>query len=204
MLWKFPLLALALVLVSGCAQRPPPRLYLLPPPNDAEAAAAQRDRPVVGTVRVTLPRYLDRDELVQRSGTHGLAIAEDDRWAEPLADGVQRAMAAKLSQRLAQGRIEATPGSQGARPKVEIRIDLDAFEAADDGTAAIAGRWVAQSAEGGRTLASGTIARREPIAGSDYGAVVAALDRNLDAVSAEVAAGTTTALARAEARAKPR
>lgn len=188
------LLAVATVTVAvalgGCARRPPPRLYVLAPAETGLAAEAPgRSQPIVGVVRVILPRYLDRAELVSRGEGHRLDIAADDRWAEPLVDGMQRSLAADLSRQLPQGRIATPAEARGASPPYEIRLDVESFEDEGDGSVALSGTWSVLAIDKRRQVASGTISRREPIAGRGHGAVVAALDRALDAASGEVASG---------------
>ena len=63
--------------------------------DDPGTAAAQG--PVIGVGPITVPKYLDRPQIVTRSGRNQLALGEFDRWAEPLQDNVLRVLAENLA-----------------------------------------------------------------------------------------------------------
>ena len=63
----------------------------------------------VGIGPVTLPQYLDRPQIVERTGPNSLKIAEFDRWAEPLNNTVPRILVQNISQLLQSDRVYALP-----------------------------------------------------------------------------------------------
>lgn len=96
---------IAALLTCACASSRPLRYYMLSqapadvPPNRSTSTTID----AVQVTRVTLPRELDRREIVQRIDANRLHIAEDDRWAAPLDDQIRRALAADLRERAGSG-----------------------------------------------------------------------------------------------------
>jgi len=72
--------------------------------------------PELGVGPVTLPRYLERTNIVTRRGME-MEVAEFDRWVEPLSESVPRAIAANLTTLLRTERIVVFPWSN--TPSIE-------------------------------------------------------------------------------------
>ena len=62
--------------------------YLLEPA--ISQSSANSSRPGVAIARPTLPPYLERSELVTRSGSGTLDIHEKELWSESLDKGIAR------------------------------------------------------------------------------------------------------------------
>jgi uncharacterized protein len=80
-------------------------------------------------VRVTVPEYLDRPQVLTRKGAAGLAALPGLRWAEPLAEAVPRALREDLAQRLGAQRVWTTPVPAGVSVQRQLRVELLGFEA---------------------------------------------------------------------------
>ena len=79
-------------LLTGCGRSIPPRFYVLSPLPRGQQVSAPDKPLVIGIGPVELPPYLDRPQIVSRPDANRIALAEFDRWAEPLASsfsGVQ-------------------------------------------------------------------------------------------------------------------
>jgi uncharacterized protein len=90
-------LVASLLGLGACASTPS-RFYVLntlPASETVPATAAERG-PVIGVGPITLPKYLDRPQIVTRASRNQLALGEFDRWAEPLQDNVLRVLAQNL------------------------------------------------------------------------------------------------------------
>jgi uncharacterized protein len=107
------------LLICGCASSPPLRYYVLSEasPGGSTSATPSSDMDVVQVTKVTLPRELDRNEIVRRIDATRLHIAEDDRWAAPLDDLIRRALADDL-------RARAGPGRAG-----QVSVQIESFSA---------------------------------------------------------------------------
>jgi uncharacterized lipoprotein YmbA len=107
---------LGLALLSACASSPPARFYTL-----SDTAPEATPPTGVGLVRiasVSIPGELDRPELVRRVGPNQLSISGLDRWAAPLDQTIQRALADDLSRRVPT----PAPGQQ-----YSVSVDIREF-----------------------------------------------------------------------------
>jgi uncharacterized protein len=198
------LLAGALLLLSGCFSSPPPNLYLLsslPAAEAKQAAAAAPGReigagssrpglagtPVIGVV-ATVPPYLDRRDIVMRTGANQVKAMDNDRWAEDLSVSVTRTIADDLGVLLPAADVVMLPSYLGQTIDYEVRVDLTKFDIESDGTTTIAGRWSIADAGRGQERAVGRILRSERADQAGFAAMAATMSRNLSAISAEIAA----------------
>lgn len=129
----------ALCLLQACTHSPAPRYYLLQMSGTQPAGQACRAGRI-GLGDVQLPAYLDALPLVRRQGVQ---LLRDDyqRWAEPLADGVQRVMLANLAERLPGCSLVQPPWTRAGQPDWKLSLQLLQLEAVDDGRVELQARW---------------------------------------------------------------
>ena len=116
---------IALSMVIGCAGTEPSRFYLLSPlPGDSETKRPVSEPCIsLAVAPVRLPDYLDRPQIVTRSGKNELLMAQFDRWAEPLAETFPRILAQNLSHLLCAKAISLYPWKSSF--KYDYRIDIE-------------------------------------------------------------------------------
>src|SRR6185437_10868913 len=101
-------IVLGALLMAGCGTLLAPRhdptsFFILAalPANGAVGSASSAARALsIGLGPVQLPDYLQRDEIITRTGPNRVVISETDRWAEPLGDSFRRVLGNDLSGRL--------------------------------------------------------------------------------------------------------
>src|SRR4030095_6551025 len=95
------------------AKPDPSRFFTLTPlarpERDTAGSVPHPDRVALGVGPITLPGYLDRDQLVTRISENRLAVAENDRWGEPLEENVSRVISQNLSLLLADDKVTRFP-----------------------------------------------------------------------------------------------
>lgn len=105
--------------------------------------------PAVAIARPSLPPYLERSELVTRTGDGRLEIHEKDLWSEPLDSAIARVVADNI--RSLTGSTNVQPASsfitRDYTHLVEIRIER--FDPEPDGSLFLACTWKAQPVGGG-------------------------------------------------------
>ncbi|HXN10479.1 MAG TPA: PqiC family protein, partial [Steroidobacteraceae bacterium] len=140
MIRALSLSACVLLLAAGCSAGPAPRTYLLDPPLQyAAAPAAVPAGPLIQVPTVTLPDYLDTEDILLREGAHGLAASPAARWGERLSAGVTHALMAALVNRLPDYRVSpARPPDPLAR---QILVDVTAFDVGRDGRCELRASW---------------------------------------------------------------
>jgi uncharacterized lipoprotein YmbA len=118
-------IALAAIVVTGCAHSPPVQYFTL----NAAAAVA----PVNGNVRplqltaVHIPPELDRQEVIVGVSGSRLIVDDNSRWGAPLADIIRRALSQDLLLRLPSGALVLpdTPAPAGTRSLVVTLVQAN-------------------------------------------------------------------------------
>jgi len=199
------LLALAL---GSCSSTPPTRFYVLSPIAD-EAAAVPGKGPAIGIGPITLPQYLNRPQIVTRVSGNQLAVAEFDQWGGDLNDNMARTLAANLGSLLQTDRVSLFPWKDETPIDDQVTIDVEHFEQDVDGSSLLTAYWSIVDPKNGKVklmrrssyrdsggaAASGTVAPGAAASSGTsqgggahpYNAVVAAMSRNLEALSRDIA-----------------
>ncbi len=117
--------SVCIALLQSCAASPTSNYYLLtagefPDPTGGPLATNTLS---LGVGPVSVPPYLERDNMVYRQQGNTLQIAAYDKWAEPLADGITRVMSLNLAQALAAN-VRAFPWHASSAPDYALSIDV--------------------------------------------------------------------------------
>lgn len=183
--------------LSACGSSPPVALYRLPSAPLAgstlatpTATSASTERWLVS--RISLPDYLDRDALLWPDGQTSLRALPGQRWAEPLRDAVPRVLRADLARLRGADRVWNAPLPQGMKADQVLRVEVLAFEAANDGHSLIlSARWWLSPAEGQAPTLVRMFEHRVPLADASPDGLVQAHRAALWALAQDIA-GTRT------------
>lgn len=136
---------------------------------------------------VEVPDYLDTQSIV-RSGPGGaIEYVPHAFWAEPVEKGFERALRYRASARLGTSHAVAYPWYSTTRVDWKVPVDVLRFEATTDGRAMLVARWSVARTSDGRAVATEQFTCEEP-GGADAAALVDALSRCVDRLTAEIAA----------------
>lgn len=171
--------------LTGCASSESVRYYVLSATPAGPSGAAVRDIPV-GVGPVEFPEYLDRPQIMTRTSQNELSMADFDRWAESLKDNTIRVLAENLATLLPSQRVVTYPWKRATPVDYQVTVQVSRFDRLEQGESVLAVRWRVLDGGGGELL-SRTSTYRETPTGSDYAATVAAMNRNLEAFSRDVA-----------------
>ena len=114
--------------LCACATSPPSKFYILAPLPAAESprsAERRADHPALGIGPIKLPAYLDRSEIVTRSGRNSLKVADFDRWGEPVTDTFMRVLAANLALLLNTKQVSLFPWPQYVPVDYQVAVEVD-------------------------------------------------------------------------------
>jgi uncharacterized protein len=145
----YSILLLLCFITAGCVsfepKADPSRFFSLTPlPRGGDGAA--NPAPVgdltLGLGPVKLPGYLDRQHLVTRISNNRFAIAENNRWAEPLEENFSRVLSQNLSILLRPERIVAYPWERNQRPVYQVQVEVLRFEPDAAQLAELWVRWI--------------------------------------------------------------
>ncbi len=177
--------ALALGCLGG--PTPEPEYFTLSAADGADTTPVAT-QPELGLVlgQVELPRYLDRSELVTRSGPHRLKVWNLVRWGGSLRTDVQRVVADDLSRLLGTARIAVYPAEARFPVNCRVLLELLEFGSAPGQPVALRARWTLAGADG-RALAASETNLQQPVASASWEDYVAAHRAALGAVTREIA-----------------
>ena len=103
--------------------------------------AADTNALVLGIGPIKFPGYLDRQQLVTRISQNRFAVAENDRWAEPLEENFSRVLSQNLSILLQADRIVTYPWERSQQPKYQVQVEVLRFEPNAEQSVELWARW---------------------------------------------------------------
>lgn len=187
MLQNFGSALLGLAFLFGCVSSQPTEFYTLSSQASGDEAV-KRSMIRLGVGPITLPAYLDRPQMVSRSGDHRLNVADFDQWAEPLETSVQRVVIDNLSTALGSDDVVKLPNRRDLSLDYQVEIDVARFDADEAGAVILDARWLIFDGRGDRLQESGrSIIERKVATPDKYTAIAAAMSRCLGAMSEDIA-----------------
>lgn len=178
---------LCVVILAGCGVTKPSRFYILTPVEDSSARAMTAPGPALGIGPVTFPAYLDRPEIVHRSGDNQLHFEGSQRWAEPLKSTFIRTLAENLSILLPTDRTSIHPWPRSARIDYQVTVDVVRFDADAGGTVVLVASWEVTRPADKTVIKRHKTTCTEAAGSMEYPAIVAAQSRALERLSREIA-----------------
>jgi len=129
--------------LAGCATTPPAAFYTLAPlPGAAKSGSvATKQAPAIGIGPVSFPAFLDRAQLVVRSGSSALSLDELHRWGGSLQDDFPRVLGENLAYLLSTNRILLSTSEVRYPVDYRVTVDVLRFEGTDRGEAELKVRW---------------------------------------------------------------
>jgi uncharacterized lipoprotein YmbA len=201
-MWRLSGVALVASLLGlGACASTPSRFYLLntlPASETTPATAAERG-PVIGVGPVTLPKYLDRPQIVSRASRHQLSLSEFDRWAEPLQDNVSRVLAENLALLIPTDHLLLNPWPRATPVDYQVTVEVLQFEGWLEGESTLLARWSILD-RGERELVSQKVHLNVPTGGRDVEAQVTGMNQLLERLSRDIATAIQRLPPRAAAR----
>lgn len=188
--WMLGLSAALLLLSGGCATNAPTNFYVLQ--SLSETLTADQQAPAakgvaLGVGPVTLPQYLDRDQIVTRRTRNALVLEDFDQWAQPLTDNFTTALGQNLALLLPTDNIAYFPWNRSARVDYQVTVDVSQFEGISGNQALLVARWSILSRDGEKELLARQSRHLETATGSSIEATVLAMNQALDSLSREIA-----------------
>ena len=180
------IVALSVLIISGCARTPPPTYYQLEEPANIQLSGVERGV-AVGVGPLNLPTYLDRPQIVTRATEHRLELSEFNRWAEPLKESLLRVIVVNLSNKLESTRIFVIPRrSSGVPLEFKVEINVARFDGRLGGEVLLVARWILTDQDS-QLISTKVSIIREQSSGEGYDALIDAQNETLRAFSDEIA-----------------
>ena len=151
--------------------------------TDARRPLAAKER-TLAVEQVTIPGYLDREQIVTRTVAHRLVYSRTDRWAEPLDQAFERTLREELAARLVPAGIQVL--SRGGVPAYDLTIDVLRFERSGADQIELWARWTLRSDTD--VVDSGETRIRLAMNGEDSNAMASSLSEAVARMATELAA----------------
>jgi uncharacterized protein len=133
---------------AGCSfleARPDPSRYFalasLPRTGQRAQDAAGTNALVLGIGPIKFPGYLDRQQIVTRISQNRFAVAENDRWAEPLEENFSRVLSQNLAILLHTDRMVTYPWERSQQPTYQVQVEVLRFEPNAEQIVELWARW---------------------------------------------------------------
>ena len=190
---RLSILLLWILLLAGCQSTSPAVTYYVltapgaPPPGPAAQGAADAANLSIGVGPVNLPAYLDRPQIVTRTGPNQLRIAEYHRWAGNLGGDIQRVIAENLMSLTGSRQVATYPWGMAAHPNVRLSMEIYAFERYPDNTVRLTAAVTLSSGIASPVSQRWIANLEEPATSSDFTDLAAAQSRLLYNLSRQIA-----------------
>ncbi len=183
------------LMLSGCASSPQSKFYRLSGGEGKTADSrdvSRQDSEVVSIGPLRIPDYLDRPQIVTRSGDNELRLAEFDRWAGSIENDILRTLVEDISAELPPDRffvIRWTPLLESQlSSSYRVQMFVNRFECSSDNAVTLSAQWVITGKDNNLLLRKETVVV-ERVNGTGYGAIVNAMSRAIGRLSKEIADG---------------
>ncbi len=184
-------LMLAAAALAGCARTQPSRFYVLTAVAEAENPVPgdfTKNGKTIGVGPVEIPSYLDRPQIVTRTGPHEIELAEFDKWAGTLKENTTTVLAENLSTLLTTDQVYVFPWRTGISIRYQVTVQVLRFDAVPGEGVALDAHWVILGDDGRRMLLMRGSRIRQPVLGTGYNEIVAAESLALGKLSRDIAA----------------
>lgn len=143
---------------------------------------------VVYVNRVEIPTYLAKTSLVTMKGGIEVQYSATARWAEPLDQGISRAVAGALSQNSRLRAYSFSPATPPPSRNYDVRIRIEKFEGNDDGEVTLQARWEVTTADSSEAIANRKVVlRRSGWQPGDHAGLVRLLSQEISEMSRQIA-----------------
>ena len=169
------------MLLSACVSSRPDRFYILSalPPSADEIRPASALQAVL---KVTLPPWADRSEMLLNSSAGEVIVMEHERWAAPLADLVRQTLALDIERRRADMTVGDREVNRSNAPAIAITVDVVQMTVRRGERARLEVRWrIHDPRTGADTVGGGEFAAA--LSGEGYASVAQALSECLGALA---------------------
>lgn len=187
------------LILAGCAGSPSSKFYQLSSLQNSgtlvtcDTALDHSQIIAIGPVRI--PDYLDRPQIVTRSGKNELQLSEFDRWAGPLESDVNRVLVEDISSLLPIEHFSVVrwiPYLESQLPaSYRVHVLVDRFEGTIGDSMLLTAQWSVFAGNGSLLMRKESRISGQ-MQGSSYAALVAAMSNSLAKLSRDIAEGITS------------
>ena len=166
----------------------PSRFYVLTSTDLGTADGTAMPNLALGLGPILLPDYLQRQELIRRTGPTEVRPSSVDRWAGTLDSNIKRVMAENLARQIGTDRIWVYPSLEITRTDYTIDITVVRFDLDTQNNALLNARWEVRDNKIKTRSVSRETRTTSAASSPDAGAGVEALSRTLGDLGRDITA----------------
>ena len=187
-----PLFLLSIVLLlNSCGTTPPSKFYTLEAMSGSETTQTtteKRSNLHIGIGPVQFAEYLQRSQIVTRTNSAEVSLAETHRWAEPLNNNFSRILAENLSILIGTDKISLHPSRNWSDIDYQVVINVWQFDASKQGEVTLVANWSIRGEGGSELLTMKKSAFNTNVdSTASYTDIVRALSKTVELLSREIA-----------------
>ncbi len=173
---------------AACSSTPDPNFFLLQTTqgHNAEVATASPDDVII-IGPVTLPEHLSRREIISHHAPFQIAVAEFDRWAEPLDAGISIVLTENLSAIFGSEKVLDYYANLAISADYAVRVRVLEFGAHDGDRVLLSAQWSVHDKTGKQIALRKTQYESPIMASEDKTALVAVMSGLLGQMSQDIA-----------------
>lgn len=188
-LWSLAFSCALIILFAGCRSiTPSVSYYILNSVTEGPMSPAEADgnlTKAIGIKPIRLPGYLNRAQMVKRTGPNQLEISSRHRWADYPDRMIQRVFGDNLQMLMADARVYSAPWPAGLKPDITVDVTFLDLIGKTDQKMLLNAVWTITV--DGAPLPSHRTTLSETITGTGFDDLAAAHSRVLESLCREVA-----------------
>ena len=184
-----------LMMMAGCASTAPTRFYNLNPliSPETELTAVSTDQNIaIGVGPIEISDYLDRPNIVTRTGQNEIKISDFNKWAGSLENDISRVISENLSALLSTRRVYVYPFKSYFPLEYQIVVNITRFDGMPGGKVMLKADWTILGGKERNVILTDAASFSEQTDGRDYDSLIAAKSRILANLSRDIAAALKT------------
>ncbi len=181
--------AVVLLGVTGCGSSPGTRFYSLSsmqPTPDASVLKGAESQGIITVGPVELADYLNRSQIVRRSGATRIDLLEFDHWAGSLQNELARVLVDNLQVHLSSAGYLVVPWEETATADGRIQVRVSRLEGTERNTVVLEALWMSFGKEQGVVQLAGEEFIEEQVSGRGVEAQVEAMSRAVAELSRRI------------------
>lgn len=178
-----------MVLFPGCRSFTPPVTYYTLNPIAEPSAAAETDGNTaltIGIRPVELPGYINRTQMVRRTGPNQLEVSSLHRWADYPDRLVQQMLGKNLQTLMPDARVVNGPWPMGLKPDIVVSFKFLELIGTADKKVLLSVAWQIAGFDASSIVKSYRLNLTEPMTGSSFNELAAAHSRVLATICRKV------------------
>ena len=185
------ILLICLLSAGGCATSKPADFFVLSPINKVDLEQTPPPLPlniIVGIGPVSIPRHLDRSEIVIKKGPNTIGLSDFNRWAGPIDDDILSVLRENLSILLSTDNITLYPWQSHMNVACQIVVEIIRFDGCPGDRVDLCARWKILDPKKDKLIVLKQTQVTEQLISKSFQALVEGESRALAALSRDIAA----------------